>query len=252
MKTLTLVPAQTHPPSILRGQRHQPRPGAYRNYRDCLRWDAGFTCCICLIHESDLAPLGPGVEGTGLTSVEHIEPQAHSTELRDVYTNCAYVCRYCNTARGAKPVNHTSGARLLNPWRDIWGHHFRLEDDHLIAAGSGPEGDDARYTAVAYQINDHRRVDMRRKRRTLLADRIPLLEQDVSAIRALAIRQQHSADRHKLLLLAQTLANTRQHAIEELRSRSAIPSDAPTRCRCDDDEHHCLHEAIDVLQVPLA
>ncbi|GAB4567523.1 MAG: hypothetical protein Tsb0020_20130 [Haliangiales bacterium] len=252
MKTLTLVPAQTHPPSILRGQRHQPRPGAYRSYRDCLRWDAGFTCCICLIHESDLAPPGPGVEGTGLTSVEHIEPQTRSPELRDVYVNCAYVCRFCNTARGDKPVNHASGARLLNPWRDVWGHHFRLEDDHLIAADSGPEGDDARYTARSYKINDPKRVAMRKQRRVQLAVYISLLGRDVSEAHTLATQQPPSADRHRLLRIAQKLANTRQHAIEELRRRSAIPSDAPTRCRCDDDEHHCLHKAINVLQVSLA
>lgn len=145
---LELVPPTTIPPATPRRQRHAP-PAAndYAECRACLRWDAGFTCCFCLVHESDLAT--HGAEGTALTWIEHLEPQHRAPELRNVYENCAYACRFCNNIRRTKPSVNASGARLLNPWRDAWGAHFRLREDRLEPIHDGEAGRDANYTLHA-------------------------------------------------------------------------------------------------------
>lgn len=236
---LEIVPLMTRPPATPRSQRHKPRSASdYVRYRACLRWDAGFTCCFCLVHESDLAP--GGVEKTAQTSIEHIEPQVQAPHLSGVYENCAYACRHCNNSRGKLPTTHPSGARLLHPWRDAWGAHFRLHEDRLEPAQAGEEGRHARYTAEVYQLNDPARVKLRRNRRLLLIDRIRLFARDVAALEDQAMRQPTPEDKLRLLDLARELTKARAFALDELRQRTAIPADAPTRCRCDGQEHHCL------------
>lgn len=245
---LEIVPLMTRPPATPRSQRHKPKSAKnYVRYRACLRWDAGFTCCFCLVHESDLAP--GGVEKTAQTSIEHLEPQVHAPHLSSVYENCAYACRYCNSARGKLPTIHASGARLLHPWREAWGAHFQLHDDRLEPTHRGEAGRDALYTVEVYQINDPARVQLRRNRRRLLLDRILLFKHDIAALEELATRQSTPEDRLRLLRLAQELAGSRKVALEELRRRTAIPADAPTRCRCDSEEHHTLPPGTEVLRV---
>jgi 5-methylcytosine-specific restriction endonuclease McrA len=247
---LEIVPLMTRPPATRRSQRHTPASASdYARYRACLRWDAGFTCCFCLVHESDLAP--GGIEKTGLTSIEHIEPQVHAPHLRTVYENCAYACRHCNHARGTLPTTHPSGVRLLHPWRDAWGAHFRLHEDRLEPVHAGEEGRRARYTTEVYQLNDPTRVKLRQKRRALLTDRIRMFTRKVEALEEQAMRQPEPEDKLRLLELARELTKARMFAREELRQRTAIPIDAPARCRCDGQEHHCLPPEIEVLRLPI-
>ncbi len=68
MRTL---PRQTQPPATPIERRHAPAPGRYDSFRPCLRWDFGFTCAFCLLHEADLAE--HGTEGTGLMSTGAID-----------------------------------------------------------------------------------------------------------------------------------------------------------------------------------
>mgnify|MGYP001050588417 CR=1 FL=1 len=56
-----------HAPSV------QPK---YRSYVDCLRWDFGFTCPFCLMHEPDL---------TSTFCVEHFEMQSTHPELSNAW-----------------------------------------------------------------------------------------------------------------------------------------------------------------------
>lgn len=247
---LELVPLTTRPPATPRSQRHTPRSANdYTRYRACLRWDAGFTCCFCLVHESDLAP--GGVEKTAQTSIEHIEPQVHARHLSNAYENCAYACRYCNSARGTFPTMHASGARLLHPWRDAWGAHFQLHEDRLEPVHGGEAGRDALFTAEVYQINDPTRVRLRRNRRRLLQDRLRWFAHDIAALEELAMRQSTPEDRLRLLRLAQEIVQARPLAREELQMRTVIPADAPTRCRCDSQEHHRLPPETEVLRVSI-
>ncbi|HWN71556.1 MAG TPA: HNH endonuclease, partial [Haliangium sp.] len=250
MREIVLVPLMTRPPATSRTQRHRPKSARdYQRYRPCLRWDAGFTCCFCLVHESDLAPVG--VERTAQTSIEHIEPQAHAPHLADKYENCAYACRFCNSARGTFPTVHPSGARLLHPWQDAWGVHFRLHEDRLEPVQQGDEGRHASYTAEVYQINDETRIRLRQKRRAVLMDRMRWFAHDVDALEELASRQSSPEDRLRLILFAQELVAGRQAALIELGDRTAIPPDAPANCRCDSREHHALPPEIEVWRVSL-
>lgn len=236
---------------MIRAQRHEPRPAnRYSAYRPCLRWDAGFTCCFCLLHESDLTRPG-GIEGTGLTGIEHIEPQSRAPQLSNRYDNCAYACRYCNTARRDQPTVHPSGARLLHPWRDVWGEYFELRDDHLVPRAESPGVRDAEYTAHVYRLNDPRRVELRRQRRELIADRIALFQYDIAVLRAQAGLQAHAEDRVHLLALAQRLQQERRKARHELRWRQALPPDKPGSCRCDRAEHHICPDWLPVVEIDI-
>lgn len=250
MREIVLVPLMTRPPATSRTQRHKPKSANdYQRYRSCLRWDAGFTCCFCLVHESDLAP--GGVEKTAQTSIEHIEPRAHAPHLAAEYENCAYACRFCNSARGTFPTVHPSGARLLHPWRDAWGAHFRLHEYRLAPVHQGHGGRDARYTADVYQVNDETRIKLREKRHQFLLDRMRFFVRNVDELEELAERQSSPEDRLRLLLLARELATARQTALIELGERKATPADAPTHCRCGSQENHQLPPEIEVWRVSL-
>lgn len=248
---LEIVPPRIQIPGTPRRQRHTPRPtNDYRDYRACLRWDAGFTCCFCLVHESDLTRTGTAA-GTGLTSIEHLQPQSHAPDLVNVYSNCAYACQSCNNVRRCAPSLHPSGARLLNPWRDAWGEHFQLHDDRLEPLREGDAGRDARYTTQAYRLNDDRKVAMRQLRRTLLESYLDQLAFDLADLRKIAAEQSSSEERLKHLARVRKLQQWRALARDELARRTAIPADAPTRCRCDSPEHHSLPPETEVLRLQI-
>ena len=250
-RVLEIVPPKSLPAKTPRQQRHRPlSTNDYRDYRACLRWDAGFTCCFCLVHESDLTRTG-SVEGTGLMSIEHLEPQAHAPDLVNEYANCAYACRLCNNVRRTQPSQHPSGARLLHPWRDAWGAHFRLHEDRLEPLHQGDAGRDARYTAGVYRLNHDQKVEMRRLRRRQLEAYLELFEHDLVELRRIAEQQLSVEERVKHAARIRTLAKWRKLASDELSRRTVIPADAPSRCRCDSREHHCLPPETEVLRVPL-
>jgi hypothetical protein len=162
---MKILPLRTLPPPSIISRRHTPKRAVgrfgYRAYRACLRWDFGFTCAFCLLHEADLAELG--AEGLGLTSIEHFVPVS-SEEGEDKvndYENCFYVCRFCNKSRSNSPIIDSEGQRLLNPCVEIWADHFLpTEDDRL-----NPLDSNAVYTAKIYDLNDPRRMELRRWRR---------------------------------------------------------------------------------------
>ena len=142
-------------------RRHLPKKRKqYQDYRQCLRWEFGFTCAFCLIHESDFMRIGRS-EGKGMTSVEHFSPQSTTPELRSSYENLFYACMACNLSRGNKPIqNDRDGTQLLNVCSSIWAEHFEIEDDHLV-----PQDMDAAYTSNAYDLNTPDKIEMRKQRR---------------------------------------------------------------------------------------
>lgn len=178
---MKLVPLETRPPAIVRTRRHSPQPGDYTSYRPCLRWDFGFTCALCLVHESDLAYC---VDGTGLTSIEHFVPKSTSdgAEQRNAYTACLYVCRFCNGARGRKPNVSDEGAKLLDPTRTPWSEHFALVHTRLDAI---EDDADAQYTCETYDLNDPRRIAIRNQRWRLLKDRLETVREGPVLLRQL-------------------------------------------------------------------
>lgn len=229
-----LLPPVTEPPAA-RTRVHAPARHPYENFRACLRQDFEYTCALCLLHESDLAPLG--VEGTGLFTVEHIEPQSTRPDLAEAYRNCLYACRFCNTRRGDLPVRRADGARLLDPTRDGWSDAFEARDDRLEPQKEGA-AEDAGYTVAAYRINDATRVRLRQERRTAilgalqqLRDLAVVQRQIRDAATELA-RAGRPSSAEELRAAEGTLREFRTRVIDVLRRFAVVPEEAPSACRC--------------------
>ena len=167
---MRILPDRTAPPNSPFLRRHAPQEGAYQSYRHCLRWDFGFTCAVCLVHEADLKDIG--AEGFALTAVEHYHPRSLRQDLVNSYDNCLYICRLCNTARSNRPAIDATGRRLLNITIDRWSDHFRLDGAKLESR----DGDaNAQYTYEAYDIDDPRKRAMRRNRQEAISGALEYL-----------------------------------------------------------------------------
>ena len=80
-----ILPPTTAPRGPIR-RVHRPKQYAgkrgYEKYRRCLRWEFGFTCSFCLLHESDfhvgLAAIPAA--GSGLFTIEHLLARSTNPE----------------------------------------------------------------------------------------------------------------------------------------------------------------------------
>jgi len=90
---MKLLPPSTKPPTQKIRRLHNPKAThgryGYRAYRACLRWEFGFSCAFCLLHEADLAR--QGVEGLGVTGIEHFSLASTHPESINDYDNCFYI-----------------------------------------------------------------------------------------------------------------------------------------------------------------
>ncbi len=236
---MKILPLRALPPPEKIERRHNPplttgRYG-YREYRPCLRWDFGFSCAFCLLHEGDLAD--SGAQGLGLTSIEHFVPASLDAEKVNQYENCFYACRFCNLSRAAAPPVDKTGRRLINPCDHIWADHFFATfDDRLLA---DPNDQDAVYTAEAYDLNDPQKVRRRRRRRELLAEWLGILSEGPSQVRWLVELSEKAsfAEAAKLLAAAQAMRTLVLRASLEIQRCAAVPADADEACRCGREEH---------------
>lgn len=214
---------------------HQPLPASnYRAYRACLRWEFSFCCAFCCIHETDLSTIG--VEGTGLTSVEHHLLKSKQPQWEATYTNLFYACKFCNDARNQQPVIAPGGGTLLEPTTSAWGLVFRLNMSDFRLE---PLSTSAEYTERVYDINEPRRIQLRKNRYLLITDRLAALQgipQRISALNAIVSRlisEGKEMDAMVLISAAKDLQDVLVCAKEELIRYRAIPLDAPSKCRCD-------------------
>ncbi len=210
----------------------------YQTYRDCLRWEFGFTCIFCLLHEADLAVYG--VEGLGVMGVEHFNPVSLDAGALNDYENCFYACRLCNGARTTAPV--ASGhRRLLNPCTDAWSGYFEAGNDRLV-----PKSDDqnAEYTAKTYDVNDPRKMRLRKLRREMLSECLDLLQEGPPRVEILiGLSEKHSD--MEILEAARDLQRCIEIAAREVRTYAATPVDAPQSCRCEEQDAPVLPEWLD-------
>ncbi len=250
---MQILPERTLPFRERLERRHQPRPArgrlGYPAYRPCLRWEFGFTCAFCLAHESDLSE--HGVEGTGLTTVEHFVPvstgqhQSAAESLANDYQNCFYACRYCNGARSTTPSTDGQGRKLLNPCAHRWTEHFSVSDDDRLLPRPGDA--DAEYTSEAYDLNEARKLEMRRSRRERVEESLALLNRGPDLLDALIARSasQPGIRSVEILAAAENLRRSMLNAERELMRHAAIPADADSRCRCGHQVHHSLPAVLD-------
>jgi hypothetical protein len=237
---MDILPARTRPYQRRIRRQHRPAEasfhGGYRSYRPCLRWEFGFTCAVCLLHEGDL--IESGAAGSGLMTIEHFEPQSTAADKANQYQNCLYLCRYCNTSRSTWPRVNAEGDCLLEPTSAAWADHFVIEDDRLAP---NPGDADARYTHEVYDLDEPRKVYMRRERRERIEDALILVREGPAERRFLlekadelearggpgdaaeAARLRRGADLHRMTI---------ERAWKDLRRYRAIPEDHDRACRC--------------------
>lgn len=231
---MRLLPTETLPPREPIERCHEPAPTeaqvGYRLFAPCLRWEFGFTCPLCLLHEADLTG-GYSIEKTGQSTVEHLRVKSVHPEGTNEYENLVLACRFCNTARGDKPHVREDGSRLLNPRKEAWSQHFELEKHHLV-----PRTTDGESTKEAYKINDDSRTDRREGRAKALTDCHDIL------------RGIHAKQRRLERLVAEGSEAAREHLRDLVKSKRLatrialrhrwIPEKAPSVCRCDHTDHH--------------
>lgn len=247
---MKVLPPITTPPQAVVVRRHTPQPGPYRTYRACLRWEFGHGCAFCLTHEADLVE--HGVEGTGLTSIEHQVPQSDTQggPQVDQYTNCFYACRYCNQARGHAPLVGASGARLLDPCRHAWASHFTRIDARLLPTANDP---DASRTHRIYDLDDQRKQSMRRNREALLAEALRTLDTAPALIEQLLLAAETPGEKRvALIAAAQSLRGLMTRARDDLMRFVAVPPDADPVCRCATPEGRSLPAFLkeQLLEIP--
>jgi len=223
-----------HSPKRRRGRR------GYRKFVPCLRWEFGFFCSVCLLHERDFKI--HGTVGSGMMTVEHIIPVSEDPSKVNDYGNCLYVCRFCNTSRGA-----LSGEHLLSPDKHEWARAFWLVSDKLIPR-EGEQGDSALRTIGAYDLNDPRKVVMRLDRRELITDKRELVENMPGLEQELTDRAAKTGD-PVYLEGASKLRRAYTLAIRDLLRLLLIPEDVSEcsceklcsgRCQCGSEGATCL------------
>jgi hypothetical protein len=233
------LPFSTEPWRLAIVRRHEPAETSdYRDFRDCLRWEFGFSCAFCLLHESDLS--SNGTEGWGLMWIEHAELQSERPDLANQYENCFYSCRFCNQARGARPSINKQLHQLLTPCAYPWRDLFDLVADEIQVRGKRP---DASYTLEAYDLNEPRKVRMRRKRRTTLRERIDVVTESRPLHDRLLARARDTGDP----TLVEDALEAWKHfhrAWRDLETFVAIPEDVNDHCACGHQRHHSLPEVL--------
>ncbi len=235
---MIILPPSTKPPREPFETRHAPSPAkgenGYRAYRACLRWDFGFSCPFCLLHEADFA--WQGAEGLGIFWVEHHYPVSTHPDETNRYENCLYSCKLCNRARSDTPVTDARGRRLLNPRIHAWVDHFELALDELRPK----EGDaDAEYTFRTYDIGDQRKIELRQLRRKILEECYAVLERGPQMMERLVEKGDAES-----LRAAEALRECVRPAEMIVKRYAAIPTDADHSCRCGRTDHHSLPAAL--------
>jgi hypothetical protein len=165
--------------------------------------------------------------------IEHILPQSTNHSEKHFYRNCVYCCQMCNRARSTKPSEDKTKRKLLNPTKEAWQSHFTCANDKLSPAA----GDvDAEYTHTAYDLDDPRKVSLRRLRREThdalleVLGTHPTKEKYLLDLASDLTRDPH--EHSQFIEIARTLRASINRARLTLETYLAIPKDAPASCRC--------------------
>jgi len=107
-------------PNTAHVRAHGPRDyQRYKAYKPWLRDDFVFRCVFCLTREVWYP------SGQNAFHVEHLEPRSRAPHLALDYGNLVYSCGDCNSFKQNKwPI--------LDPCRNAYGAHFRVNEDGTI------------------------------------------------------------------------------------------------------------------------
>lgn len=169
--------------------------------------------------------------------VEHFVPQSRSRGSRSSYSNCFYICRFCNLARNALPNQSGDGRQLLNPVDQVWLEAFVASGDEIRPRLANDA--DATYTCETYRLNDRRKVRLRKVRREVVDDCLDYLRRASEMERRL-LEQVEEGGGIDHLETAWAIAAVRSLAYRDLLRYQAVPADRPAECPCGDTKHHTL------------
>jgi hypothetical protein len=198
-----------------------------------LRWEFGFTCAFCLLHEVQVAP--EGASGSRRFSIEHLELKKDRDDLVNRYDNVVYACSRCNNARSIWPRQAEDGRRLLDPCSDAWASHFVVDGDEI--RGVTEHGT---YTEQTYDLNDPVKTGLRADLYDAVKEALEVLDQAPGWIDELMmdLPDLAPARQQKRLEIVARLHLDLRRAREDLQALQVIPADRDDACRCKSTEHH--------------
>lgn len=231
---MNILPPVIQPPKAVLLRRHSPRHlTRYQEYRACLLWETGFTCPFCLL--PDAAFMALGTSRFGILQIEHLEPQSVGNAASITqYDNLILICVLCNRARSALPLTSPTGLRLLSPFQRAWGDLFQIADDQVQPRDSLDR--DAVYTHDCYRLADPKKTDLRKRQRQIINRNLTLLKEltiEIRKLRAKLIESSKEEVEQQSEWL-RMLQSARLECLLRLQEWKAIPSDAPSACRCPD------------------
>lgn len=237
------LPYKTQPPRTPFPRDHAPPQAegrfGYRKYKPCLRWEFGFTCAFCLVHECDLSRVQ--TRNLGRWWIEHFELASASPERVNDYENCYYCCDMCNAARASHPARTESG-NLLDPCSVSWNSHFELEDCVLRCS---PADADAVYTERIYDLNALDKVRFRTIRKSHYERYWTLLLNFMAILRRLARVYAKTLEQEVLNEMRTLQGSLRDFWEDMVEQYPAIPLSAPDRCACDLSMPYLLPPGLD-------
>lgn len=145
---------------IFKRRPNPPIYADYRAYKPLLRQDFTNLCAYCLLHEGD-----EGAGGFHAFQIDHFRPVEHFPNLKVVYSNLYYCCRWCNRAKWdtwPSPEEQARHFRFVDPClEDFYKDHARLDASTGKLEALSPPGD---YTIREIRLNRGFFNDVRRNR----------------------------------------------------------------------------------------
>ncbi|HKV09417.1 MAG TPA: hypothetical protein VJ725_14835, partial [Thermoanaerobaculia bacterium] len=123
---------------------------------------------------------------------------------------------------------------MLNPCTEVWADHFQAEEDDRLQPR--PSDPDALYTDFVYDLNDPRKVNLRRERRKRIGESLEVLSQGPTLVAFLLEASRRASGREAEALFTAAVSFERQmvSARSALERHAAVPPDAVDVCRCGD------------------
>jgi hypothetical protein len=126
-------------------------------------------------------------------------------------------------------------------------------DDRLLPMNGDS---DAAYTHATYDLDDPRKMEIRRARRRRIESWLQILRDGSELLEPLLdrLREEPLERKDGLLRIAEQLRRGMDQAVLDILRYAAVPRDADARCRCGRNDHHRLPAGLadQLLDIPLS